>query len=275
MHGAGNDFMLLDLRLDAQPAQPPIIDADQVRAWGDRHRGVGFDQLLVLGDDARPEIDAKLTIWNADGSAAEQCGNGLRAIGLYLAERDLGQRQRFTVQGPIDAAVLVRESDDAISVAMGKPIWSAPDIPLAGLEPDAEGGVSLSVDGQTLYLGALSMGNPHAVMEVEDVDRAPLETVGHVLRNHPSFPASCNVGFAQVLDEGDIRLRVLERGAGETLACGSGACAAVAWLTRRGRVRGRVRVRQGGGTLWVETDRGIGPVTLTGPAAHVFEGTLE
>jgi diaminopimelate epimerase len=119
------------------------------------------------------------------------------------------------------------------------------------------------------------MGNPHAVLEVDDIERAPLETTGRALQNHPAFPASCNVGFVEVVDRGHVRLRVLERGAGETRACGSGACAAAAWLARQGRVASRVRVTQAGGTLWVETDPGTGTVTLEGPAAHVFEGTLE
>lgn len=298
MHGAGNDFVLIDLRPGAQPGNPVefgaadsgIFDVAQVRAWGDRHRGIGFDQLLVLAGDPDPEIAAKVHIWNADGSTAEQCGNGMRAIGLYLAEvdprRTAGQR-RFTVQGPVARIHLESHESEStgaeapqastegiVSVGMGSPAWAPADIPLADLEQDEHGTASLVIDGASVRFGALSMGNPHAVVEVPDVSAAPVRTLGKALREHPAFPHSCNVGFAEVIDHSHLRLRVLERGAGETLACGSGACAAVAWLTRRGRVDGRVRVSQGGGTLWVETDRGIGPVTLTGPAAHVFEGTL-
>lgn len=275
MHGAGNDFMLLDLRQAPGTGTPPEPDTDRVRAWADRHRGIGFDQLLVLRPSDRDGIDARVGIWNADGSRAEQCGNGMRAIGLYLARREETDRERFVLQGPVADIEVRHAGGDQVSVAMGEADFSPAAVPLAGLDEAPGGGYDLSLDGHEVHFGALSMGNPHAVIEVESVDRAPLDTVGRSLRDHAAFPESCNVGFAQVLDPANIRLRVLERGAGETLACGSGACAAVAWLARQGRVDGRVRVAQGGGTLWVDTDRGVGPVTLTGPAAHVFEGMIE
>lgn len=281
MHGAGNDFMLVDLRDEARQDAPPPIDGGLARRWGDRHTGVGFDQLLVLRDGERDGLDADVAIWNADGSAAEQCGNGMRAIGLYLARAQRGDRgggddagpNRFVVSTPA-GEIALRCDGDGISVAMGSPRWNAADIPLEGLEPDDEGTCRLRVGDSEIRFGALSLGNPHAVVEVDSVESAPLDTLGRALRVHPAFPAGCNVGFAEVVDRERIRLRVLERGADETRACGSGACAAVAWLARRGRVAGRVRVEQGGGTLWVETDRGGGPVTLTGPAVHVFEGIL-
>lgn len=274
MHGAGNDFMLVDLRPGAQENPHPAPGADEARAWGDRHCGVGFDQLLVLTEPEVPQHDARVRFWNADGSAAEQCGNGLRAIGLYLAQTGNAPAARFVVEAPLATHALTVEGPGTVSVAMGKPRWSSKDIPLEGASPVDGHRYALEIGGEHVSFGAVSMGNPHAVLEVEDVGSAPVEEVGAALASHPAFPEGCNVGFAEVVDDGHIRLRVLERGAGETQACGSGACAAVAWLTREGRTRGRVRVTQAGGTLWVETEGGVGPVTLTGPATHVYQGTL-
>jgi diaminopimelate epimerase len=252
-----------------------VIDAEWVRARGDRRTGIGFDQLLVLGDDERPEIDACVAIWNADGSRAEQCGNGMRAIGLYLSSRDGEPERDYRVRTPVADISLRHLGDEQVRVEMGEPAFDPHAVPLEGPIADDTGAYTLAIGEGPVRFGALSMGNPHAVIEVEDVNEAPLDTVGRALQDHAAFPSSCNVGFAEVVDAGHVRLRVLERGAGETRACGSGACAAVCWLARQGRVGSRVRVTQAGGTLWVETDRGAGPVTLEGPAAHVFEGTLE
>jgi diaminopimelate epimerase len=274
LHGAGNDFMLLDYRTGRENAAFPRPGEVEARSWSDRHRGVGFDQLLVLTDPVHPENDAKVTIWNADGSSAQQCGNGMRAIGLYLQQAASPTGNRFTVEAPLQAHELTVEGPGTVSVDMGPPHWSPDAIPLAGLSPSETGRYQLLIGGREVQFGAVSLGNPHVVIQVDDVESAPLEEIGQALRKHDAFPEGCNVGFVQVVSEGHIRLRVLERGAGETLACGSGACAAVAWLTRSGHTRGRVRVSQAGGTLWVETEEGVGPVTLTGPATHVYQGTL-
>jgi diaminopimelate epimerase len=274
LHGAGNDFMLLDLRTGAGQTSGSIPGPAEARAWGDRHRGVGFDQLLVLTDPEHPDNDAKVSIWNADGSSAEQCGNGMRAIGLYLNRTGREHPTGFTVEAPRQIHEITVQSPESVSVDMGHPHWPPGAIPLTGITPSETGLYQLTLGDRNVRFGAVSLGNPHAVIEVDSVETAPLEDIGVALRSHAAFPEGCNVGFAEVVDEAHVRLRVLERGAGETLACGSGACAAVAWLTRSGRTRGRVRVSQAGGTLWVETEGGVGPVTLTGPATHVYQGTL-
>ncbi len=275
MHGAGNDFMLLDLRTAAAQADGSFPDPARVREWSDRHTGIGFDQLLVLHDDSRTDVAARVDIWNADGSRAEQCGNGMRAVGRFLANTSPTADGRYTVAAPVADIALQTLDDGQVSVAMGETVFDPATAPFTGQAAGADGWYELALDADTVRFGVVSLGNPHAVIEVENIDQAPLSTIGMALRAHAAFPASCNVGFAQVIDGENIRLRVLERGAGETLACGSGACAAAAWLGRLGRVGDRVRVAQGGGTLVVDTDRGAGPVTLTGPAVHVFEGMIE
>jgi len=275
MHGAGNDFMLLDLRSATQRVAAPPLEAERIRAWGDRNTGIGFDQLLVLEPHEDPAIEARVRIWNADGSSAEQCGNGMRAIGLYLSDIHAGEQRCFRLATPTALITATHVAGEQVRVEMGHADFSARNVPYTGPQADADRSYSLSILNQILRFGVLSMGNPHAVLEVEDVKQAPVRAQGEALRSSELFPQSCNVGFAEVVSRDQIRLRVLERGAGETRACGSGACAAVAWLAFLGRVGNKVRVEQAGGTLEVETDRGAGPITLTGPATHVFEGMIE
>lgn len=275
MHGAGNDFMILDLRSAAQRVAAPPLAEERIRAWGDRHTGVGFDQLLTLEPHDEPGIEARVRIWNADGSSAEQCGNGMRAIGLYLSKQGNHSVRHFQLATPKAVITVSPVEGDQVRVDMGEADFSPHSIPYTGPAAEPDQYYSLIIGDRELRFGALSMGNPHAIVEVNDAAQAAVASDGEALRSSQWFPQSCNVGFAQVLATDAIRLRVLERGAGETLACGSGACAAVAWLARLGRVGNRVRVEQAGGTLEVETDRGVGPITLTGPATHVFEGTIE
>ena len=269
MQGAGNDFMLLDRRQQ----HTPELDPARIRDLADRHRGIGFDQALILEPAKRSEIVARITIWNADGSTAEQCGNGLRCVGLYLDENDQRKGAALTIAGPASDHQLQRIGPNEVSVAMGAARWEAAEIPLTGVT----GAAPWTFDhaGQSVNFGALSMGNPHAVIEVDDVDRAPLTTLGRALQESPLFPHSCNVGFIQVLNRQQARLRVLERGAGETLACGSGASAAAAWMARNGRMDSQVTITMAGGVLGVESESGLGPITLTGPAQHVYLGMIE
>jgi diaminopimelate epimerase len=265
MHGLGNDFVLLDLR-----RQDFAVDANNARALADRHLGIGCDQLLVLRE-ARGGGLARFEIWNADGSRAEQCGNGMRCIGLYLQMAGETPDGDFTLEGPAGTVRLRCLGDGQVRVAMGRASFEAAQVPTT-LEP-RDGLCELALDGRRLALGVVSMGNPHAVLRVDDADSAPVRDLGMLIGAHPAFPEGCNVGFAAIEDRETIRLRVFERGAGETWACGSGACAAAAHAQRMGWAGDRVRVIQAGGPLIIER-AGDGEIHMTGPATHVFRGTM-
>ena len=271
MHGAGNDFVVLDLR-GALPAPTPEVCA----RLGDRHFGVGCDQILTIEPPRNAGSIAAYRIWNADGSASGQCGNGARCVAAWLvrdgaAPADAG----FAIESPAGVHPVRHDGVGGFIIDMGAPRFAPADIPLAGVDGEhAE--YTLAIDGETLCFGAVSMGNPHAVIEVADVDAADVARIGQAVQASAMFPASANVGFAQVLAPDRIRLRVFERGVGETLACGSGACAAVAVLARRGRVQAdaEVAVDLPGGTLRIRNDTAANSVFMAGPAAFVFEGNL-
>ncbi|MEJ8567266.1 diaminopimelate epimerase [Elongatibacter sediminis] len=266
MHGAGNDFVVLDLR-----AVERDIDAGTARHLADRRRGVGCDQLLIVRRPQAANSLARYEIRNADGSAAGQCGNGARCIALYLAMRGETPGDPFILESPAGPVETVRCADGEFEIDMGEPVFEPERIPLA-LEAT---GTRYRIDSPwgELAFDAASMGNPHALIQVEDIEQAPLETTGAWLGRNPVFPEGCNVGFTQIIDRQNIRLRVFERGAGETPACGSGACAAVAMLRRKNLVDDTVNVFLPGGHLvikWRERDR----VKMKGPAVHVFSGSL-
>lgn len=267
MHGAGNDFVLLDLR-----DQDFDINAGTARTLANRHTGIGCDQVLVLRATPHKDCLVAFEVWNANGSRAEQCGNGVRCIGLYLERRDETPAGVFRIQGPVAKIDLRSEGSGQFRVDMGRPDFKPEHIPLT-LEPSG-GWYEIDVGGERLKIGAVSMGNPHAVLEVADIDSARVADIGAVISTHPAFPDGCNVGFAQIIDRNHIRLRVYERGAAETMACGSGACAAVTTLIQNEKLDKKVHVNQFGGTLivdWAEVD---GPVLMTGPAVYLFEGML-
>lgn len=269
MHGAGNDFVVFDLR---DGTQPP--DAATCMRIADRHRGVGCDQLLTLEPPRDPRAVARYRIWNADGSASAQCGNGARCIAAWLLRDGAAPAHGdFAIESPAGVHAVQRDADGGIVIDMGTPRFVPAEVPMAGIAREAEA-YALDLDGMALRFGAASMGNPHAVLEVEEVDRADVARIGAALQRHAVFPQSVNVGFAQVLSPTHLRLRVHERGVGETLACGSGACAAVAVLARQGRVdaaRG-VCVDLPGGRLTIRQDGRTGALWMGGPAAFVFEG---
>ena len=265
MHGAGNDFVVLDLRRGL-----PAADAALARALGDRHTGVGFDQLLTIEPSGRADCVAAYRIWNSDGSQASQCGNGARCIAAWLVRAGAAAPPRFRLDSPSGVVEVECLADGRYAVDMGRPDFAPCAIPLAveHEQPSYE----LPVGAALLRFGAASMGNPHALIEVADIARAAVAEVAPALQEAGYFPDGVNVGFAQVVSPREIHLRVHERGAGETLACGSGACAAVAVLVRQGRLERHVDVHLPGGTLVIDWPDDGAQVRMAGPAQFVFEG---
>ena len=267
MHGAGNDFVVLDLRGGVPPPSPALC-----ARLADRHRGVGCDQILTIEPPRNAGSIAAYRIWNADGSASGQCGNGARCVAAWLVRDGAAPAQdSFAIDSPSGVHAVTRDADGGFIIDMGPPRFAPADIPLVGVDGEQDA-YTLALGAETLQLGAVSMGNPHAVLEVADVARADVARLGPALQASAWFPASVNVGFAQVLAADHIRLRVFERGVGETLACGSGACAAVVALVRRGRLARQVRVELPGGQLQIHWPGDGADVIMAGPAAFVFEG---
>ena len=266
MHGAGNDFVVIDQR-DGRPAP----DAALASAMGDRHTGVGFDQLLTIEPPRAAGSVASYRIWNADGSLAGQCGNGARCVAAWLVRDGAASGDHFIIDSPAGSHRVNVLGQGCFEVDMGAPRFAPDSVPLLGFPHEREEYV-LPLHGEQLRFGAVSMGNPHAVLEVGLLDSAPVERVGPLLQQHPSFPESVNVGFVEVLEPAHARLRVYERGSGETQACGSGACAAAVVLMRRGRLARQARIDLPGGTLHIRWEADTAPVWMAGPTAFVFEG---
>ncbi len=267
MHGLGNDFAVIDAI-----SQRIRLNADQVRQLADRHCGIGFDQLLLVEPPTRPEMDFRYRIFNADGSEVEHCGNGARCFARFVRDKRLIMKERIAVETARGEALLTIRPDLQVEVDMGAPILQPAQIPFCAEQ--AAPTYALSVDGQTLELSAVSMGNPHGVLLVDDVDMAPVERLGPLLEPHPAFPRKANIGFMQLVSRNEIRLRVYERGAGETLACGTGACAAVVAGRLRGLLDEQVLVHLPGGDLEIRWAGEGQPVLMTGPATTVYEGQI-
>ncbi|MGN6520899.1 MAG: diaminopimelate epimerase [Dokdonella sp.] len=267
MHGLGNDFVVVDAR-----TVPFALDASAIRWLGDRHFGVGFDQLLTIEPAVDPSCSFAYGIWNTDGTSAGQCGNGVRCVAAWLARAGVLGPGMTRLESPSGPVAVELRGDGSVRVDMGEPRFAPAAIPLRGnTESDV---YAIDVVGREVEIGAVSMGNPHALVEVEDVAAAPVAVLGPQIEHAPAFPQRCNVGFAEIVSRGSIRLRVWERGVGETLACGSGACAAVAVLRRRAKVDPEVRVVLPGGELEVRWDGPGHPVWMRGPAAFVFDGEI-
>ena len=280
MQGAGNDFVVLD-----ETRGLLGLSAAQYRFLADRHFGVGADQVLSVRPSPGAGIDFEYVIHNADGGEVEQCGNGARCFVRFVADKGLTQARSVRVK-TLSGVIAPRLNDDGrVTVDMGPPVFASEAIPFdaAGLSPVADGAwekwhlaLDTRADSAIISVAVLSMGNPHAVLEVDDVDAAPVGEVGPKIEHHPRFPNRVNAGFVQVESRSRIRLRVWERGAGETLACGTGACAAVVAGIRLGRLDGRVDVQTRGGMLTIEWAGGAAdPVLMTGPAMTVFEGEID
>lgn len=265
MHGAGNDFVLLDLRDGS-----PLPDAALARAIGNRHTGVGFDQLLTIEKSEHPDCVARYRILNSDGSLAQQCGNGARCVAAWVKRAGMTSAANFLLDSPAGIIDVQCLENEHYSLLMSVPDFVPATIPFI---TDKSGpSYRISSENEDIEFVAVSMGNPHAVIQVDDIENAPVERIGKVFQASPHFPESVNVGFAQIISPTHIRLRVYERGAGETLACGSGACAAVAGLISLGKLESKVKVSLPGGDLHIEWTNKDAPIRMTGPATFVFEG---
>ncbi|MCW8806756.1 MAG: diaminopimelate epimerase [Rhodanobacter sp.] len=267
MHGIGNDFVVLDCRHEAF-----ALNRAQIRALADRHTGVGFDQLLSVEPPRDPTCAFYYGIWNADGSPSGQCGNGARCVAAWLHRAGvlpLGDMVLLeSPSGPVTVRLL---EPNLVAVDMGEPVFEPARIPFAAER--ATDRYRVAVGAETLEIGAVSMGNPHAVVTVDDLHAAELDRWGPMLSGHPDFPQGANAGFVQRLDRSHLRLRVHERGAGWTRACGTGACAAMAVLHQRDAVGDHVRVELPGGTLQIDWSGAGQHLWMTGPAAFAFEGS--
>ncbi|MCY4281953.1 MAG: diaminopimelate epimerase [Gammaproteobacteria bacterium] len=266
MHGLGNDFVVINAL-----EQAVNLDGEQVRRIAHRRLGVGCDQLLVIRPGTDGAADFLYSVYNADGSEAEHCGNGLRCVALYLRANGLIRKDELLAQTPAGLLKIYFEGD-LVKVNMGCPDFEPARIPLAVAAPQQL--YRAELDGGQVEFAALSMGNPHAVVRVDDVESAPVELVGPHLQRHALFPAGVNAGFMQILDHSHIRLRVYERGVGETLACGTGACAAVVAGIEVYNLADKVQVSLPGGSLTVAWAGAGEPVWMTGPGTTVYEGRI-
>jgi len=264
MHGIGNDFVVLDCR-----TRPFTLDAMQIARIGDRHTGVGFDQLLTIEPARDPSCLFYYGVYNTDGSASGQCGNGVRCVAAWLRRAGVLEAGVARLQSPSGPVSIELLDTGQVRVDMGEPRFAPSDIPLSLPAADV---YSLEVAGEDVAFGAVSMGNPHAVVEVADAAAAPLHSLGAALSTNEHFPQGCNVSVAQIVDRKHLKLRVWERGVGITLACGTGACAAVAVLRRRAKLESEVSVQLPGGKLDIRWDGPQHTLWMTGPATFVYEG---
>jgi diaminopimelate epimerase len=275
MHGAGNDFIVVDaIHQDVE------LSAEQWRKLADRRFGIGADQILVVERPVTEGVDFRYRIFNNDGGEVEQCGNGARAFARFVSDKGLSKESSIRVETMKGIIAPRLEPDGSVTVDMGAPRLDPAEVPFdsAGLDGRVEGEDTnwpLTVGEQTVFVSVVSMGNPHAVQVVDDVDSAPVEQTGPLIEHHPRFPQRVNAGYMQIVERHHIKLRVFERGAGETLACGTGACAAVVAGIRRGLLDSPVRVSARGGELSIAWAGPGQPVYLSGPAVTVFEGEVE
>ena len=268
MHGLGNDFVVFDAINQQVRLQP-----DQLRRIADRRFGIGCDQILLVESAQSSQAEFRYRIFNADGGEVEQCGNGARCFARFVYQNGLTESRRIPVETAAGMIELQLEDDGQVTVDMGIPGLEPETLPFVA-ESRAQT-YTIDVNDETLRIAAVSMGNPHAVLQVDDVERAPVAALGPLLESHPRFPRRVNVGFMQVVAKDAIKLRVYERGAGETLACGTGACAAVVAGQIQGLLDQQVRVSLPGGDLVIRWQGEDNHLYMTGPASHVFDGQIE
>ncbi len=267
MHGLGNDFMVVDCI-----TQNIYFSPEKIKQLADRHFGIGFDQLLVVEPPYDPDQDFHYRIFNADGSEVEQCGNGARCFARFVKQKHLTHKHKISVSTKAGKIMLYLEKDGQVTVNMGRPKFTPEDIPLKAQKQEKT--YIIRANEQTFFCGAVSLGNPHCVMIVDDVDNFDVQAVGALLESHERFPDNVNVGFMQIIDANNVKLRVFERGVGETLACGSGACAAVAIGQDQGKLGQEVHVSLPGGPLLIKWQGADHAIKMTGPAEHVFDGKI-
>lgn len=268
MHGLGNDFVVVDAI-----NQNLSLESGQIRHLADRHFGIGCDQLLLVERPETEEADFRYRIFNADGGEVEQCGNGARCFARFVRDQELSEKDELVVETLGGIIRLKVESDGQVTVNMGNPEFEPGLIPFKA-EAQQEH-YTLDLTTEEIRIFTLALGNPHAIQFVENIDLAPVKTQGPRIESHPRFPNRVNAGYAQVVDRGHMRVRVYERGVGETLACGSGACAAMVVARKQGLVDDEVRIELPGGGLTVRWLEGREPVWLTGPATTVFTGSIQ
>ena len=268
MHGLGNDFVVID-----NVTQNVFFSKEKIQQIADRNFGIGFDQLLLVEPPYDPEQDFHYRIFNADGSEVSQCGNGARCFAKFVKMKGLINRNKVVVSTKSGKMVLYLEKDGQVTVNMGRPEFQPDKIPL--IANKEEGTYIIRAGERTIFAGAVSMGNPHCVLQVEDVTTADVETLGPLLEKHERFPEGVNVGFMQIINPNHIKLRVFERGSGETLACGSGACAAVAIGQIQGKLGNEVQADLPGGSLKIRWQGRDNVLKMTGPAEHIFDGILQ
>lgn len=267
MHGLGNDFVVVD-----RVTQNVFFTPETIRRLANRHCGIGFDQLLIVEAPYDPELDFHYRIFNADGSEVSQCGNGARCFARFVTLKGLTNKKDISVSTQKGNMILTVKDDNQIRVNMGEPIWEPAKIPFTANK--FEKNYILRTDIQTVLCGTVSMGNPHCVVQVDDIQTANVEQLGPLLESHERFPERVNAGFMQIINKEHIKLRVYERGAGETQACGSGACAAVAVGIMQGLLNNNVQVDLPGGSLMIEWN-GVGhPLYMTGEATHIYDGFI-
>ncbi|MAD53167.1 diaminopimelate epimerase [Idiomarina sp. UBA3162] len=266
MHGLGNDFVVID-----NVTQNFYVNPEQIKQWADRNRGIGFDQLLLVEPPYDPDLDFHYRIFNADGSEVAQCGNGARCFAKFVKAKGLSNKNHLKVSTKAGTMVLHIEKDGQVTVEMGEPMFEPASVPFKAQKPEHT--YVLRVANETVLCGVMGLGNPHCVIETDDVNTAPVASLGEKIAQHERFPESVNVGFMQIVSRQHVNLRVFERGVGETQACGSGACAAAVIGMQQDKLDRQVKVSLPGGDLMIRWQAGQA-VKMTGPATLIFDGQM-